>query len=91
LVVYAYLKEEIVNTNTYGEAPSVKYLLSEKCNKLMAFVQHMDALFISSGVGNEARMSKGLKFVQQSESSIASIYNSLLQRPRKESTLERVI
>ena len=44
LTVYAYLKEELINTE---ESPEVKYLKT-KCPRLMSFVKLMDFLFEDS-------------------------------------------
>ena len=48
-VVYAYLKEEIINT---PDTPAVKYL-KESCPKLMAFVNFMDSKFENDGMSKE--------------------------------------
>ena len=70
LVVYAYLKEEIVNTS---ESEMVKYL-QENCSKLVKFVSHMDNMPERNESGSQ------IEFKQRDECSLARIYNSLLQR-----------
>ena len=48
-VVYAYLKEEIINN---PDTPAVKYLKAS-CPKLMAFVNFMDSKFENDGMSKE--------------------------------------
>jgi hypothetical protein len=56
--VYAYLKEEIVNT---PDTPSVKYLKTS-CPKLMAFVNFMESKFEGVGLSGEMGRANQIKW-----------------------------
>ena len=57
-VVYAYLKEEIINT---PDTPAVKYLKAS-CPKLMAFVNFMDSKFENDGMSKEMAKANQLRW-----------------------------
>jgi len=70
LVVYAYLKEEMINT----KLSEVVDYLNNNCPNLLAFVKHLDQEFSDNNLTNT------IKFRLHNESTKARLYNSLLQR-----------